>query len=439
MWCSGARVSLCSPSGRASSANSTCKVSHSCLLVDWVLSGSNGGEPSITLPAMPRTLQANRPPQIPHFLHVSPSPTSKRRSPSTFSFQFRRSPTPLHRRRVETVPAWSVAQWPLRSSWQACTGVRAHLPEIAYTETQQCMWNPFFLWSVRSRMGPLGDPPAEPHHRHLCPLRPAGKHCPVSINPVQRPGCRLTGIIPGKIKTDGQLRESLHVIQTTEALTDPFIIVLKCICWNEFGNNRRFSCVCCCAETAARESFIFSPPAKPNTPWQVWARMPPGVGQLGVIRFILRDDRTNEKCSLCITIEPTCDLASEALTTTPPPHSPTVASRPPWRWCRSCTWTKSAPSPWPLCSCPAAAAVDAATRSRSAWSNVRSTLLSMQQQQQQQKHLTSICWFFLDYNVNLLALLLFFIFLYMYKQNVCASIDGINPKKENPRLLNWLN
>lgn len=35
----------------------------------------------------------------------------------------------------------------------------------------------------------------------------------------------------------------------------------------EFRNNRRLS------KTAARESFIFSPSAKPNTPWQVWARM----------------------------------------------------------------------------------------------------------------------------------------------------------------------
>lgn len=86
-----------------------------------------------------------------------------------------------------------------------------------------------FLWSVRSGMGQLGDPPSEPHHRHLCPLRPAGKRCPVSINPVQHPGWRLTGTIPGKIKTDWQLCDLLHVIQTTEVLTDPFIIVLKCI------------------------------------------------------------------------------------------------------------------------------------------------------------------------------------------------------------------
>ncbi len=56
MWCSGARASHCSPSERVSSGLSTCRLSHSCLLVGLTVSESSGGAPSAAWLTKPRTL-----------------------------------------------------------------------------------------------------------------------------------------------------------------------------------------------------------------------------------------------------------------------------------------------------------------------------------------------------------------------------------------------
>lgn len=63
-------MSLCSPSGRASSANSTWGANHSCLPVGWISSGSNGGDPSVTSLSKRRTLQATATPHFSPYLNL---------------------------------------------------------------------------------------------------------------------------------------------------------------------------------------------------------------------------------------------------------------------------------------------------------------------------------------------------------------------------------
>lgn len=76
-----------------------------------------------------------------------------------------------------------------------------HTHELTYAETEQRMIKSM-IFSARSGVGQLGDPPSQLHHGHLCPLRPPGHHCPVSITPVQPPGHWLTGLILTDIKTE---------------------------------------------------------------------------------------------------------------------------------------------------------------------------------------------------------------------------------------------
>lgn len=188
-------MSLCSPSGRASSVNSTCRASHCCLPAGWILSESIGGEPSITWLTMPRTLQAI-PTRRFHIFSTSPNQASK----LTFDLIL---PVPV----VDDLTAspaggnsTGLKCCPLASEvfmtgmlWWSC----ASKPAYIYRNTAT-----LFL-SVRPWMGQLGDPPSEPHHPHLCPLRPTRKCRPVSIIPVQHPGRQLTGRIPAKIKQNG--------------------------------------------------------------------------------------------------------------------------------------------------------------------------------------------------------------------------------------------
>lgn len=158
--CSGASESLCSPSGRASSANSTWGASHSCLPVGWISSGSNGGDPSLTSPSKRKTLQATATPQIAPYLHLGQMSNGL-----TFDLLL---PDPVVADSPEGGNGTGPECCPVASE-VFMTGRQQRLCELTHPPPQRCKSNPIVL-SFRSRMGQLGDPPSEPHHRHLCPL-----------------------------------------------------------------------------------------------------------------------------------------------------------------------------------------------------------------------------------------------------------------------------
>lgn len=188
---------------------------------------------------------------------------------------------------------------------------------------------------------------------------------------------------------------------TQRAETDPLIIVLKCICvfvgfgffffWIIIHPSRVWQQsavllhLLLCQNSCQGIIYLFFICQTKHTLAGVSSDAAWGGSAAGD-RFQIKRRWQNSRSAFVWLVNvnsPTCDL------TWSPPSSPTVASWPPRRWCRSSTWTSSPASPWPPCSCPATANVDAATWDRPAWSNVCLALLSMWP-----KHniLTSICW-----------------------------------------------
>lgn len=156
------------------------------------------------------------------------------------------------------------------------------------------------VFSVRSGMGQLGDPPSELHHGHLCPLRPPRHHCPVSIIPVQPPGPRLTGqILTQILKQSGSYVTNYMYLNQPKLSNWYFYYCFEihcCVCGivdfffysSEFGSDRQHRPPRCCVVKQSGCQWIINL-CLSQTKHPV-AQTPSEVGQLQVICFILRGD-----------------------------------------------------------------------------------------------------------------------------------------------------